>query len=113
MTAWVRGFAAEYLAMGLLWLKGYRVRAHRYKTPVGEIDVVATKRATLVILEVKYRQQNVQEAISSKQRERLLKAARYVLAGLGDSGQGVAIRFDAILVSPWRWPQHIENAWHE
>ena len=113
MTAWGRGVAAEYLAMGLLWLKGYQVRAHRYKTPVGEIDVVATKKDTLVVIEVKYRQKNVQEAISIKQRERLLNAARYVLAGLGDSGQGVAIRLDAILVSPWRWPQHIENAWHE
>ena len=33
---------AEYVAMFYLTCKGYRIIAHRYKTPVGEIDILIT-----------------------------------------------------------------------
>ena len=36
-------------------LKGYRIRARRFRTPVGEIDIVAVRRGVLVFVEVKAR----------------------------------------------------------
>jgi putative endonuclease len=39
----------------LLRLKGYAVVARRYKTPVGEIDLVALKGKRLAFIEVKRR----------------------------------------------------------
>ncbi len=41
--AYRRGLFAETIAALLLRLKGHRILARRYKTPVGEIDLVALK----------------------------------------------------------------------
>ncbi len=38
-----RGSAAEYIAAIFLMLKGYRILAMRYKTKLGEIDIIARK----------------------------------------------------------------------
>jgi len=38
-----KGRRAEWLAALALMLKGYRIAAMRYRTPVGEIDIVARK----------------------------------------------------------------------
>jgi hypothetical protein len=46
---------AETVAALLLRLKGHRVVAQRYKTPVGEIDLVALKGKRLAFIEVKRR----------------------------------------------------------
>ncbi|HUU66777.1 MAG TPA: YraN family protein [Methyloceanibacter sp.] len=50
-----RGVFAETLAAALYRLKGYRIVARRYKTPVGEIDLVALKARRLAFIEVKRR----------------------------------------------------------
>ncbi len=39
----------------LLIAKAYRILARRWKTPFGEIDIVARRRRTLVFVEVKAR----------------------------------------------------------
>jgi putative endonuclease len=43
VRAYRRGLFAETLAAFLLRLKGHRIVAQRYRTPVGEIDLVAIK----------------------------------------------------------------------
>ncbi|MBT8472754.1 MAG: YraN family protein [Marinicaulis sp.] len=40
-TAEKRGRHAEIFAASILMLKGYRILAHRFRTPVGEIDLIA------------------------------------------------------------------------
>lgn len=52
-----RGRRAEKIAAWFLRAKGYAVLARRYKTPVGEIDLVARRGRTLAFVEVKARKE--------------------------------------------------------
>ena len=53
--AYRHGLLAESVAALLLRRKGYAIVARRYKTPVGEIDLVALKGKRFAFLEVKRR----------------------------------------------------------
>jgi len=53
--AYRSGLFAETLTALLLRLKGHRIVAQRYRTPVGEIDLVALKGKRLAFIEVKRR----------------------------------------------------------
>ncbi len=84
--------------MKYLRKKGYRILASNYQTPIGEIDIVARDRDTIVFVEVKTRQSLLYgypfEAVTWRKRERLKKLALYYLKVhrlLGASG-----RFDVI-----------------
>ncbi len=94
--------------------KGYRLLGFRLRTPLGEIDLLAQKGATVVIVEVK-RRRDIEEALASvtlAQRERLTRAARASVArrpGLANA----AIRLDLIALAPGRLPRHIRGAWGE
>jgi Holliday junction resolvase-like predicted endonuclease len=35
------GYFAEKYVMIFLWIKGYKILAHRYKSSFGEIDIIA------------------------------------------------------------------------
>lgn len=109
--AFAAGQLAERAAAALLTFKGYRVLAQRYRTPVGEIDLVVEKGGVLVFVEVKWRPTSLSaaEAITPHQRQRVIRAAEWYLARSGDVGR--ACRFDALLVVPWRFPVHIRDAW--
>lgn len=106
-----RGRWAEWLAGAWLMAKGYRLLAHRARTPFGEVDLAALKRDLLVIVEVKARPdtRSALEAVTDRQRRRLAHAAvilahRWRLARL-------RIRFDIVVVRPFRWPLHVLDAW--
>jgi hypothetical protein len=49
------GLSAESRAAGFLIAKGFRILARRWKSPLGEIDIVARRRHLLVFVEVKAR----------------------------------------------------------
>lgn len=107
-----RGRLAETLAVALLRLKGYRILERRYKTPVGEIDIIAERKNTLIFVEVKARRRmrDAIESIGSGQRRRISRAAEaYLARHRGDAGR--PCRFDAILVAHRRLPKHIIDAW--
>ena len=48
-TAFRLGLSAESRAAFLLIAKGFRIVARRFRTPVGEIDIVARRRGLLTI----------------------------------------------------------------
>ena len=50
-----RGHVSEWIAAAYLLLKGYRILALRYRTKLGEIDIVARKGDLAVFVEVKAR----------------------------------------------------------
>ena len=56
VAAFKLGLSAESRAAMFLIAKGYRILARRFKTPFGEIDIVARRRRALVFVEVKARQ---------------------------------------------------------
>ena len=53
VRAYRSGLVAETLVALLLRLRGHRIVARRYATPVGEIDLVAIKGRRLAFVEVK------------------------------------------------------------
>ena len=111
VRAYRRGLFAETIAALLLRLKGHRILARRYKTPVGEIDLVALKGKRLAFIEVKRRKTADDAAwtLPTRQRRRIVRTAQYWLAGHSDfSGHHIA--FDVVLTAPWAWPRYIANA---
>lgn len=114
-TAYRLGLLAEALCRVSLMLRGYAVFASRYKTPVGEVDIVAVRRDVLAFVEVKARPDLAQasESISMRQRQRIVRAAQYFGLRHGARFARHRWRFDAMLVAPWRWPRHIVDAWRE
>src|SRR5262249_37764929 len=50
------GLSAESRAATLLVVKGFRIMARRWKTSVGEVDIVARRKQLLVFVEVKARE---------------------------------------------------------
>ena len=109
--AYRHGLFAETVAALLLRLKGHRIIARRYKTPVGEIDLVALKGKRLAFVEVK-RRKSLDDAgwsLPTRARRRIVRAAQYWLAGHPDF-TGHDIAFDVVLTAPFAWPRHIANA---
>ena len=111
VAAFRQGLSAESRAALLLIAKGFRIAARRFKTPVGEVDIVARRRQMLVFVEVKARAHydDAAEAVTPKQQERIVAAARYWLAYHPDDCTK-HIRFDVVLVTPGRFPRHIPGA---
>jgi putative endonuclease len=105
------GLSAESRAALLLIAKAYRILARRWKTPFGEIDIVARRRGILVFVEVKARERadDAVEAVTERNRRRIIGAAELWRARHPDHANG-AIRFDVIVVTPGKLPRHIVNA---
>ncbi len=95
----------------LLLAKGYRIAARRWKTPVGEIDIVARRRRELVFVEVKARDSLdlAAESVSPRSQQRIIAAAEYWMAHHPNDADCFG-RFDVILVAPGKLPRHIVNA---
>ncbi len=106
------GLMAEAIAMLLLACKFYRIIAIRYKTRMGEIDIIAMRGRTLVFIEVKKRKKtgDVFESIRGKQQKRIVKAAEIFLAK-NHHFHNHKKRFDAILITSNLFPVHIKGAW--
>lgn len=112
LRAWRWGKFAEKLAANYLRMKGYHILHHRYKSPVGEIDLIAKSRDAVIFVEVKARKTKAEaaESISPYQKRRITKAASFFLQQMkGETPQ--TVRFDVVLIAPWRWPAHISSAW--
>jgi putative endonuclease len=73
------GSKGENLAAAFLKKKGYKILSRNYKTPFGEIDIVAKDGETLVFVEVKTRADKSFgepfEAVNCRKREKLRKVA--------------------------------------
>jgi putative endonuclease len=105
------GISAESRAAAFLIAKGFRILARRWRSPLGEIDIVARRRRLLVFAEVKARASldEAAESINERQRRRIAAAAEIWLAANPDETI-LDIRFDAILVAPGRIPRHMPAA---
>jgi putative endonuclease len=108
--AWGRW--AESVAAWSLRLRGYRIVARRFRTPLGEIDLVACRGRHLAFVEVKARTDLEQalEALGPRQRQRTARAAEAFLMRHPRYLQHT-LRFDLVAVRPWRMPRHLADAW--
>ena len=111
VAAFHYGLSAESRAAAFLIAKGFRILARRWRSPVGEIDIIARRRTLLIFVEVKARE-NLDDAawsVTPRQRQRIAAAAEAWLARHQDA-RIRDIRFDAVLVAPGRIPRHITAA---
>jgi putative endonuclease len=111
VAAFGLGLSAESRAAAFLVAKGYRIAARRFRTPFGEVDIVARRRGVLIFVEVKARStlDAAAEALQVRQQRRIADAAAFWLS-LNPHDVGSDIRFDAMLVAPGKIPRHIQGA---
>ena len=106
------GRRAETWAAWSLRLRGYRVLARRFRTPVGEIDLIVRRGVCLAFVDVKARA-SAEEALWSlgeRQRARIARAAEAFLKRHPQHA-GCTLRFDLVVVTPWRPPRLLADAW--
>jgi len=111
VAAFRLGLSAESRAALFLIAKAYRIVARRWKTPFGEVDIIARRRRDLVFVEVKARERldDAAEAVTERNKQRIVAAAELWLAHHPGDAQ-CFIRFDVILIAPGTMPRHIVNA---
>jgi len=107
-----QGMVAEAIAGWFLNAKGYRVLARRYKTPVGEIDLVVKRGRMVAFIEVK-RRANVDDglyAVHAQNAARVRRAAEWWLKNHASLADKCDLRFDVIAIAPYRLIRHVSNA---
>jgi putative endonuclease len=108
--AYLKGHWGEWLAASYLRLKGYQILESRFKTPLGEIDLLVQKGRTLIAVEVKSRK-TIEEAGLSVTRYQQRRIERALFYYLSRKPSPLNFRFDVVLIAPWKWPYHIPGAW--
>lgn len=111
--AYRRGHSSEWLAAIALMAKGFRIVARRYRTKLGEIDLIARRGDLVLIVEVKARKTLIEamDAIRLESERRIEGAADLWLSRQRDHAK-LSLRFDMVAVLPWRWPVHVENVFY-
>jgi putative endonuclease len=93
------GSEGEGLAVKFLRRKGYDIIAKNYKTPIGEIDIIAKDGDTVVFVEVKTRTNDSFghpfEAVNQNKRRKLKNLA---LLYLKKERKEFPVRFDVISI---------------
>jgi putative endonuclease len=110
-AAYRHGLAAEIAAAALLSFKGYRLLARRYRTPLGEIDLIVKRGGLVAFVEVKARASDTEalDAVGPAAERRIVGAADLWRAKHPDAA-GLDLRYDMVLVTPWRVPKHLPDA---
>ena len=101
------GHRSEWVAAGLLMLRGYQILGFRLRTRAGEIDILARRGKVLAVVEVK-RRATLEQALTcltNKQYDRLLSAGRSLLRQR-PSLAGHVLRIDMVALAPGRVPRH-------
>jgi putative endonuclease len=95
------GQAGEALAANALKKHGYKILTRNYRTPYGEIDLIARHGDTLVFIEVKLRRSEIfgspQAAVTTAKQRHLKLAAHYYLHQ--QRFEDVKVRFDVVAIT--------------
>lgn len=109
------GDYGEDLSKKYLITKGYTILACNYKTKLGEIDIIGSKKETIIFIEVKTRRTNSfglpREAVNYKKQMVLKKLAQQYIQY--KSLKNMNFRFDVIevIIKNEKYDiNHIENA---
>ena len=111
IAAFKSGVTAETVAADYLKARGYLILASRFKTPYGEIDLVAQLPSLLAFVEVKARARldDAAYAVTPRQQRRIIDAASAWLAAHPEYAD-FDMRFDAMLIAPKHQPRHLMAA---
>ena len=104
------GTYAEIWVAAYFMLQGYRILARRYRTPVGEIDLLVARKQLLVAVEVKARRSKpTGEEISHYQQQRIARAVEHYRLQFPRVLE-YDVRMDAVWVRPFGRITHLANA---
>lgn len=107
----VRGELAEEQAHQFLLNKGLTPICRNYRCPYGELDLIMSDQAALVIVEVRFRKSDkygsALESITASKQARIIAATQHYLA---DQTADLAIRFDVVALSGDGSLEWIQNA---
>jgi putative endonuclease len=108
VAAFRTGLSAEARAAAFLIAKGYRILARRFRTPHGEIDIVAKRRDLVAFIEVKARANldDAAYAVTPRQQGRIIDAAQGWLMAHPEHAE-FDLRFDVVLIAPRHLPRHL------
>jgi putative endonuclease len=111
LAAFRTGVSAETRAAAFLIAKRYRILARRFRTPHGEIDLVARRGNLVIFVEVKARASldEAAYAVTPRQQRRIIDAAQAWLAAHPEHAE-LELRFDVMLIAPRRLPRHVMAA---
>ena len=95
------GNRGEETAATYLEQKGYTILERQYRTPVGEIDLIARDGKTMVFIEVKTRRSarygQPAAAVGWEKQRRIIRAAMWFMMNKGQ-GEASPCRFDVVEV---------------
>lgn len=110
IKAYRLGIFAEIFCIIFLFFKGYGLLERRFKTHLGEIDLIFTKGKKVIFVEVKARNSDVKELVTTKQQQRIVRAASLFLAKR-QKFANADVRFDLIFFRPPFFIKHHKDAW--
>ncbi len=94
------GVAGEKAAEKYLKKNGYRIIKKNYRTPIGEIDIIAEQDKALVFIEVKSRKSlqfgHPIVAVTSQKRRKIIQMSQVFLKNFSIKDR--VIRFDVVTV---------------
>jgi putative endonuclease len=104
------GARGEDKAVRFLRKKGYRILERNYRSPAGEVDIIALDGETVVFVEVKTRADGLFgqpcEAVHRRKQEKLRKTALYYLSA---RRREAPARFDIIGIQVAPGGQRVEH----
>jgi len=94
------GNKGESLAVKFLEAKGYKILKQNYRTPLGEIDIVAQERDVLCFIEVKLRSGSAYgkafESVPRFKQHKITRVANWYMGQYNVSS--LAVRFDVVAI---------------
>ena len=102
LNSYQKGMWSEWVVSIYLQVLGYKILSKRFKTKLGEIDLVVQKKDVLVFVEVKNR----------RTQQRIVNAAKLFVQKHPSEGRR-GFRFDVIALYSGLCVRHIRNAFNE
>ncbi len=106
----IKGEKGEEIAASFLKKEGYKIVEQNYRTPFGEIDIIAYDGTVIAFIEVKARKNPTfavpQLAVNRKKQQHIVKSAMSYLSSKRIKDKGV--RFDVIAISIFDDANNIE-----
>ncbi|MBI5044235.1 MAG: YraN family protein [Nitrospirae bacterium] len=110
MNKQILGEKGEDIAAAFLKKEGYKIVEQNYRTPFGEIDIIAYDGQMLAFIEVKARKNPTfavpQLAVNKKKQQHIVKSAMSYISSKRIKDRG--LRFDVIAISIFDDTKNIE-----
>jgi putative endonuclease len=99
------GIIGEYITACWYLLRFCQILKLRFKTKVGEIDLICQKSNTLIFVEVKSRSKDYDDILCSKHQQRRMQRAAESFVLKHPCYANYALQFDLVLIRPYSLPK--------